>query len=39
MNALIYFLPAITLASTLSPTGHQRPQAPTRGAASGAPIA
>jgi len=39
MNALTFFLPAITLASTLSPTGQQRPQAPTRGAASGAPIA
>ena len=39
MNALTFFLPAITLASTLSPAGHQRPQAPPRGAASGAPLA
>ena len=39
MNALSLFLPAVALASTLSPAGHQRPQAPPRGAASGAPLA
>ncbi|MFY8051907.1 MAG: WD40/YVTN/BNR-like repeat-containing protein, partial [Armatimonadaceae bacterium] len=39
MNALSLFIPAVALAATLTPAGQQRPQTPTRGAASGAPLA